>query len=635
MKSWPVFWAVCMMVLCSFGAPEARCETVRLPITIDLPLLRSLIVQQAYPDPGETARVIDRAGGCNQVVLSAPQMSVEQEQLRFQTTVRLQWGTPIGGGCFAPLTWEGAVALWQRPSIDDKWQLSFETLDSALLDRNGKPAKLAALVWNQVKGYVHGYLQQITIDLVPPVGDVKNFLLPLFDYSHQSAAKRFLTSMRPEQPVLTADGLQVNILAEAEATGQVREGQSDPAASPEALAMVMELWQTWDALLIHLISQFSDQPLTDDDRHDLMDTMLTVRHEFEEVLTEQKLTSDFVRGQFVWSWQQLEGVFRRHLSDSPSDNPLGYLAFFTAADALVALDHIGPAMGIEVSRDGFHRLAELISSEPLESLQATPEVNALLRKILGLGAPLEVLMPEEKATPAPPRENDSPTTWYRSSGGWGIWNFFGCSQAWAGEYRMPGLREIRSWTAETTSTDTLLKKVRKVLAWAAGTQHENLGPPTGDTAWFDTMVTATAWQESCFRQFHVKKEKVTYLLSYNQTSVGLMQVNERIWRGIYDRQQLRWNVRYNAQAGAEILALYLNRYINREKNQVNLSSNSGRRFLAVWLYSLYNGGPSQLKKLPKRHREQQLYQSEQLFLAKYDQVQEDGWINRVDCLPGS
>ncbi|NOQ45745.1 MAG: hypothetical protein GQ559_03595, partial [Desulfobulbaceae bacterium] len=313
MKSWPVLWVVCMMVVFCILAPKARCETVRLPITIDLPLLRSLIVQQAYPDPGETARVIDRAGGCNQVVLSAPQVSVEQEQLRFQTTVRLKWGTPIGGGCFAPLAWEGAVALWQRPRINDRWQLSFETIDSALLDRNGKPAKLTGIVWNQVKGYVHGYLQQISIDLSPPVGDVKNFLLPLFDYPHQSAAKRFLASMRPEQPVLTADGLLVNILAQAETTGQAREDRPDPMASPEALAMVMELWQTWDALLIHLISQFSEQPLTDDDRYDLMDTILTVRYEFEEALSEQKLTSDFVRGQFVWSWQQLEGVFRRHL----------------------------------------------------------------------------------------------------------------------------------------------------------------------------------------------------------------------------------------------------------------------------------------------------------------------------------
>ena len=124
-KSWPFFWAVCMMVVYSFGVPQARCETVRLPITIDLTLLRSLIVQQAYPDPGETARVLDHAGGCTQVILSTPQVGVEQKHLRFQTTMHLKWGTPIGEGCFSPLTWEGTVVLWQRPRINDQWQLSF------------------------------------------------------------------------------------------------------------------------------------------------------------------------------------------------------------------------------------------------------------------------------------------------------------------------------------------------------------------------------------------------------------------------------------------------------------------------------------------------------------------------------
>ena len=111
-----------------------------------------------------------------------------------------------------------------------------------------------------------------------------------------------------------------------------------------------------------------------------------------------------------------------------------------------------------------------------------------------------------------------------------------------------------------------------------------------------------------------------------------MQINERIWRGIYDREQLRWNIRYNVQAGSEILTIYFNRYINREKTPINLSSSSKRRFLAVWLYALYNGGPRQLKKLPKRHSNKQLYKSEQLFLTKYDKVQGGDWISRVDCL---
>lgn len=631
MKSWFVFLLGCICFFHSFGETEVRCETVRLPVTIDLPLLRNLIIRKAYPDPGETARILDRAGNCVQVVLAEPQVAVIEDSLRFQTDVRLKLGTPIGEKCFAPFTWEGAVVLWQTPRVDEQWNLSFDTHDSDLLDRNGQPAKLAGLVWDQVKDHIHGYLQRISIDLAPPVADVKNFLLPLFDRQYQEASRRFLASMRPEQPVLSTTGLKMNILAEAETTGQVIIDQDVAVASPEALATTMDLWQNLDALLIGLIGQFSGHPLTGEDRFTLLNTMLTVRYAFEETLSEHQLTNAFVREQFLWSWSQLEPVFRRHLLDSSSENLLGYLAFFTAADALVALDRIGPEMGIEISRDGFHRLAELIGSEPLESSQSNSGVNTQLREILGLGQPPETVIPEEEEQ-LPPAQNNGPTSYHFSPHRWGLWRLLGASPAWAGEFKMPGLRELRAWAAETAEIDELLTKVRKVLQRTAKTEHKKLLLTAADSVWFDTMVTATAWQESCFRQFHVQQDKLTYLLSYNHTSVGLMQVNERVWRGIYDRDQLRWNVHYNAQAGVEILSLYLNRYIKEEKAPVDLSSTSGKRFLAVWLYSLYNGGPSQLKKLPKRHVSKNIYQSEKLFLAKYDQVKKGGWINQVDCL---
>ncbi len=631
MKSRSILWIVWVIVSFTLPVQLARCESVSIPISIDFPLLRALIVQEAYSGPGETATVVDEPGGCNRVFLSAPEIGVDRDFLRFQTAVRLKLGTGFGDYCLAPLEWEGTVVIKQRPRIDEQWQLSFDILDSSLLDKDGQPPKLAGLVFDQIKGYLHPYLQQITIDLSPPVRDLKSFLLPLFPFEHQDAAIRFLAGMRPQQPIVIAEGLRIDVLCEVET---FKESRVDLVASPEALARTMELWQTWDNLLIYLISQLSDQPLTHDEQSVLMDTLLTVRYQFEEALREEKLTSNFIREQFVWSWQQMERVFRRHLTDSSSDNLLGYLAFFTATDALVALDRVGPAIGIEISRDGFYRLAEMISSDPVEQLQESPEVNSLLRKILGLGEPLEVPIQEDEPDQVDQGEEDQPTSMFPIPSGWRIWELLGCAEAWAGEFKMPALKEIRGWTAETTPHDILLQKVSKVLEETTVKEHKNLNlPAVADRKWFGTMLRATAWQESCFRQFHIERDKVTYLLSYNQTSVGLMQINERIWRGIYDREQLRWNVRYNALAGAEILILYLNKYIHKEKPPVMLGTASGKRFLAVWLYALYNGGPSQLNKLPKRYLKKQLYQSEELFLVKYDQAQGRGWTSQVTCLP--
>ncbi len=70
------------------------------------------------------------------------------------------------------------------------------------------------------------------------------------------------------------------------------------------------------------------------------------------------------------------------------------------------------------------------------------------------------------------------------------------------------------------------------------------------------MVKSTAWQESCWRQFVLKGNRVVYLESSSH-DVGLMQVNKYVWRGFYNIDRLEWDVLYNASAGMEILARLL------------------------------------------------------------------------------
>jgi hypothetical protein len=709
---WVVLW---LSALFAVVAPAAWGETVRLPITIEMPLLRSLIVQQAYPDPGEQVRVLDLAENCNQILLSAPEVEQDQGLIRFQTKIRIIWGTPVAGKCFAPLNWEGSVVLWQHPRINDQWQLSFKTERSTLLDRTGRPAKVIGLLWGLIKNHVHAYLSRIAINLAPPVVNLKEFLMPQFAVDHQEAALRFLNSMQPEQPVLDPAGLRVDIVANVEVNRQVQAEADKPVADPAAIARVMDLWQTWDALLVHLIGQLSNRPLTDQDRQLLLDTMLSMRYEFSAAVDQQNMTNDFVRGQFVSCWEQLKPIFRNHLVTVPADNLLGYLSFFMAGDALTALDRIGPAIGIEISSDGFLRLAQLISSEPV-LLETGGRVDPHLRQALGLTAPMAVPAPEkeipdleappimEEVKPAPedlPVEEDvlpppieeelspapaelpagteleappatvppvgtelepssatppvenvvpdqpvegeeppagsgqdgtGPLSWFEVPFNWSIWQVLGFpAAAWAAG--PPPLAEVQSWLAERTPASILLPRVRKVLAEAAASQQARLDAPANAPGWFDLMTTATAWQESCFRQFQAKGGKISYLLSYNNTSVGLMQVNEKVWRGIYDIQDVRWNIRYNAHAGCEILALYLDRYINKQKPPVNLTTANGQRYLAAWLYALYNGGPSQVKKFPDRAKAKKFYESELLFLKKYDQAKGTDWTTKVDCLP--
>ncbi len=633
-----------------------RAETVQLPMSIDLLLLRNLIVDQAYREPGERARVLVLSEGCNELWLHNPVLSQEQELLRFQTGISITWGTPIAGNCYGALNWQGYLVLRQHPRLDSQWHLTFTTVDSLLLDNSGQPATIAGLLWDLIKDHVHAYLDRISINLVPPVENLKDFMLAQTDDETVSTTRRFLASMHPQQPIIRENKVLIDILAEVESPAVPVAEDEMAAASPEAQARVISLWQSWDALLVHLITQLSGKPLNEIDRQLLLDTMLLVRYEFSDALGNHALTNSFVRNQFIQAWQVLGPLFRRHLVAQTSHNILGYMSFFTAADALTTLDRIGPAIGIDISRNGFYRLAEMLGNG---SLDESNSVDPRLREVLGIGMQTvpqeEANSPTEEQTPQdtggvtlptgapvhkPGKEDAEPDLrdsgyhcWLINPGNWPIWQLFGPQEANAAP---PTLAEVRSWTAETTHPSELLQRVQKILVAAAKNQQDLLRPTSLPVDWFLRTLLATAWQESCFRQFEIKDNKITYLLSYNNTSVGLMQINEKVWRGIFDLQELRWNIAYNTNAGAQILTIYLNRYIARQEGGLSKTSNTaGRRYLAALLYALYNGGPGQLNKYPIRVKSGKLYQSDTLFLGKYDIIERQDWPTMVDCLPAT
>jgi soluble lytic murein transglycosylase-like protein len=105
---------------------------------------------------------------------------------------------------------------------------------------------------------------------------------------------------------------------------------------------------------------------------------------------------------------------------------------------------------------------------------------------------------------------------------------------------------------------------------------------------YEELYLATGWQESCWRQY-VRRGNALEPLRSSAGAVGLMQVHERVWRGFYDVQGLRFDVAYNGRAGGEILRHYLRDHAWKREEQ----RHGGERALARSSYAMYNGGPSQ------------------------------------------
>jgi hypothetical protein len=619
-------------LLAAAWQPAWAQETVTLPLLIDYGLLRSLVTAAAFTDEGSSAVLADDSDGCTEVRVSDPRFGSEGRRIRFETRVQLRTGTPLGDNCLMPMAWEGYLALIQRPVIDTAtWQLSFQTVDSALYDSQHQPAKIADLVWQLIKSWVYDYLDQITVNLAPPISDLKGFLLPLFPEEMQAGTRHMLDSMRPGAVYATAEGLRAEIVTDILPLFTVDTAAPSEPIGSEEFERLIAVWEAWDTFLIEMIITLAEAPLTEEDRALLLEVLLETRHRFVSELQEEKLGRDLVREQFVDAWRRLAPLFRKHLGSDPSGNVLGYLAFFTASDALVTLDKLGPAIGVEISRNGLVRLAQMLK-EGDAVMPYDRGVNSTLREIFGFDPlPAASEGETEREEIELPAGEVAPQS---RSGGPGTFSLlsFLLPPVWAkGTRALPTLAEMRKWLVPKQGINDYLKRVKALLQKATADVLKKARLTEPYRRLFRQIVLSTAWQESCYRQFTVKKNKLTYLRSYNGTSVGLMQINERVWRGLYDMSLLRWDIAYNAKAGCEILERYIRNYALKELQRIKPAAD---RNLAGIVYAMYNGGPGQFAKYLERSRLDKYYRSDRLFAEKFVWVKSGSWQQIGKCLVG-
>ena len=107
-----------------------------------------------------------------------------------------------------------------------------------------------------------------------------------------------------------------------------------------------------------------------------------------------------------------------------------------------------------------------------------------------------------------------------------------------------------------------------------------------------------------------------------------MQVNERVWRGVYDRKGLVGDIAYNTRAGAEILLHYLRDYaIARGEHR----QPGGITNLARSTYAVYNGGPRHLTRCRKPGTRRSLKAIDESFWEKFVAVQQGREMDVAKC----
>jgi hypothetical protein len=621
---------ICLTASLLLFSNFAFAETVSLPLSIDHRLLRTLLIKDAFTGPEKTAVLLNEQGGCNKVILSEPRYTLENNRILLETKVFVRAGFYVAGTCILPITWEGYVSLTQVPVINERWVLSFKTIESKVYDKNHKTARIIGLVWDLITTHVLEYLGHITVNLAPPVEELRAFLREVFPSDLQDRAQRMVDGLRPGKVDAGPEAVMVEILMEAErAAGRDAAGEHEPL-TPEEMEKFIAVWETWDAYLVHMITSLPEETLVPEERKVLLDILLETRHRFVDELLQPRDKEDFVRKEFVVVWNRLAPFFRKRMIDDPARPLLDYLAFITASDALVILNRTSPHLGIEISRNGLIRLARLISGQEITDLPYQYGVNRELRDHLGLGAPLPDSGPsyEGESLEIDPEESKPEGESALSF----IMAFF-ISTAWAEPIEKQAFHErLGPWLVPKGDIRFYLDRVTSLLNNTSVKSSRNMAFEVSEREFFRRLILSTAWQESCLQQFTVEGGKVTYLQSYNHTSVGIMQINERVWRGIYDEKHLRWDIAYNASAGGEILGIYLKRHALPEIEELSPESRPDQKTLARIVYAMYYGGPEQLKRIRDRLKKGRPNMMDRLFLDKYEWVTGNQWDQIEKCL---
>ena len=249
----------------------------------------------------------------------------------------------------------------------------------------------------------------------------------------------------------------------------------------------------------------------------------------------------------------------------------------------MALDQATPGLGLEISADGLRRLARMLRPEAAEDpLSYSSDVDPTLRTLFGLSPEL----------PSEPPPEVPPTSAPHSGLGW-----LGMAYAATGEQEeLTILKErLNRWLPEESEFVEYHPVMEQLLRLTIDQELQDESLETRYVPLCRNMMLATALQESCWRQFAREDEKIIPRTS-SSGSIGLMQINRRVWRGFYEVERLKWNTAYNARAGAEILLRYLRQYGVAEEKQTGNLDNAARA-----TYAVYNAGPKAATRYRARH----------------------------------
>jgi len=625
---------------------RAAAKEIDVPIRFDHELIRQTVLAQIYTSTASKAKLWDDGTGCGFLTLWDPRVDSVDGRLRILTQGEAQVGTPFGDACLAPVQWKGFIEVWEAPVLsDDRQTLLFRVVGSNLLDAKRSKGFFTARFWDLVKEHVQPRFEAIRFDLHTAMQDLREILPLMVGAGDTPRIEAMLSSLRLQQATITSTGVTVDVRFTVNPGTLTATPSAEPTLTTQEIEHWQTAWQRWDGFLTFVVKILGQDIPAKDVQIELRDILLDARFDILQALAPQPGVADPTRPLFLKTWERLAPVVRASSASLPGSTGLRYLSFITAGEALAALDQAGPEIGLDISADGLRRLARMLAPSTIDDpLAYGVDVDPQLRTLFGFGEPLPAPdlsdMPTEEPEgvtfddpanipldiPAEPsgQATPEPRTWLPR-----LWQPATAHAAPQPNQQPPAVA-LERWIVERDNVDVYLQAVREILreTTAKTLQGGDLPPKYHEV--YRRLVLTTAWKESCWRQFVRSKGKVTYLKS-SVGAAGMMQVYEKVWRGIYDVQGLRWDINYNARAGADILLHYISDYAIAKKEDQHPG---GIDNLARATYAVYNGGPGHRTRYRNKDTKRSLRMIDESFYEKYRAVSAARELDVAQCLVG-
>ncbi|MFT6925312.1 MAG: hypothetical protein ACJAZP_000892 [Psychromonas sp.] len=576
-------------------------ETVRVPIKLDYPVLRQLMLSQLFKSPDKKVEILDDAAGCSTVFLSDPRLREDQNKLRITTHVKAKIAAPAFGKCTQLFNWEGDARFITEPVIQpDGRSIRMKILSSHLYNVQGQ--LITGQIWTLASGQLLSFMKRYEIDLSPTLNQLHELLPDILDKRSAVQISKIADSLKLAAISINPDGIDVAVTLKID---RLSVTQAPVAVlSFEEIKLLEANWQMMDAMLTFAVKRYASTTDQQELRDTLAEIFLDARYDLVEALTMQVTASnDPVRHWFINSWQKLGPIMRQVSMENPGHEVM-LISLLAATDVLAALDKLGPSIGLDISANGLRRMGRMLIDQPgINPLFYDDAVDPELRLLFNL----------------PPTAELNPPSGFNFS----LWPI---SSAWAESSN----DRLKLWVPTKDELPEYLPIIRDLLEDSADSTLKDHSLDASTKKIFQNLVLTTAWQESCWRQYVTENNKIV-TISSSTGDTGIMQINERVWRGLYNTQKLRWDIAYNARAGTEILLGYLVKYsLKRGEHK----QRGGLDNLARSAYSAYNGGPSKTS----RYRDAQAISPHKkidaAFWKKYQAVKQGNELQVAQCLGG-